>query len=84
MGRTSCATGGGMGPGTVHAIEQLLGQMARWPDALLANGTVANRAGERYAAGHAELAAAAGIALERLAPRTGTDWNDVLVQGRPT
>ena len=34
---------------------------------------------------HADrLAAAAGIAFERLAPPAGTDWNDVLVQRRPT
>jgi len=78
------ATGGGMGPGTVQAIERLLGQMAQWPDTLLAGATDANRAGERYAACHAELAAAAGIAFERLAPPAGTDWNDVLVQRRPT
>jgi hypothetical protein len=72
-------TGGGMGTGTVHAIERLLGQMAQWPDALLAGATDANRAGERYAARHTELAAAAGIAFERLAPPAGTDSNDVLV-----
>jgi hypothetical protein len=78
------ATGGGMGPGTVQAIERLLGQMAQWPDALVAGATDANRAGERYAARHAELTAAAGIAFERLTPPAGTDWNDVLVQRRPT
>jgi Protein of unknown function (DUF3991)/Toprim-like len=77
------AIGGGVGPGTVQAIERLLGQMAQWPDALLAGATDANRAGERYAACHAELAAAAGIAFERLAPPLGNDWNDVLVQRRP-
>jgi hypothetical protein len=78
------ATGGGMGPGTVQAIERLLGQMALYPNALLAGATDANRAGERYATLHAELAAAAGIAFERLARPAGTDWNDVLVQRRPT
>jgi hypothetical protein len=78
------ATGGGMGPSTVQAIERLLCQMAQWPGALLASATDANRAGERYAARHAELAVAAGIAFERLGPPTGTDWNDVLVQRRPT
>jgi len=77
------ATGGGMGSGTVQAIERLLGQMAQCPDALLAGATDANHAGERYAARHAELAAAAGIAFERLAPPLGNDWNDVLVQRRP-
>ena len=77
------ATGGGMGPGTVQAIERLLGEMAQWPDALLVGATDANRAGERYAARHAELASAAGVAFERLAPPLGNDWNDVLVQRRP-
>ena len=77
------ATGGGMGPGTVQAIEHLLGQMAQWPGALLAGATDANRAGERYAARQAELAAAGGIAFERLAPPISTDWNDVLVERRP-
>jgi hypothetical protein len=76
-------TGGGMGPGTVQAIERLLGEMAQCLDALLSGATDANRAGERYAARHAELAAAAGIAFERLAPPLGNDWNDVLVQWRP-
>jgi hypothetical protein len=42
-----------MGPGTVQAIERLLGQMAQWPDALVAGATDVNRAGERYAARHA-------------------------------
>jgi hypothetical protein len=41
-----------------------------------------NRGGERYTADHAELAAAAGIAFERLAPPLCNDWNDVLVQRR--
>ena len=77
------ATGGGMGPGTVQAIERVLGEMAQWPDALLVGATDANRAGERYAARHAELASAAGVAFERLAPPLGNDWNDVLVQRRP-
>ena len=77
------ATGGGMGPGTVQAIERVLGEMAQWPDALLVGATDANRAGERNAARHAELASAAGVAFERLAPPLGNDWNDVLVQRRP-
>jgi len=77
------ATGGGMGPSTVQAIERLLGEMAQSPDALLVGATDANRAGERYAARHAELASAAGVAFERLAPPLGNDWNDVLVQRRP-
>jgi hypothetical protein len=76
------ATGGGMGPATIQAIERLLARMAPLPGALLAGATDANPAGERYAARHAELAAAADITFERLAPLTGTDWNDVLRIGR--
>jgi hypothetical protein len=60
-----------------------------WPDGAVSGRAArrrhdANRAGERYGARHAELAAAAGIAFERLAPPAGNDWNDVLVQRRPT
>ncbi len=76
------ATGGGMGPDTIAVIKSLLGQMVHLPGALLASATDANRAGERYAARHAELAAAAGIAFERYPPPTGSDWNDVLMQRR--
>ena len=76
------ATGGGMGPGTEQAIERVLATVAIFPEALLAGATDVNAAGERYAARHAELAAAAGVAFERLRPDTGTDWNDFLRQGR--
>jgi hypothetical protein len=58
------------------------GGLAQCPEALLASAIDANRAGERYAARHAELAATAGIAFERRAPPLGNDWNDVLVQRR--
>jgi hypothetical protein len=76
------ATGGGMGPATVQTIERLLARMAQLPCALLAGATDANPAGERYAARHAEFAAAAGVAFERLAPPAGYDWNDILQMGR--
>jgi Protein of unknown function (DUF3991)/Toprim-like len=76
------ATGGGMGPGTIAAIEALLTSIATNPGALLVSATDANAAGERYAARHAELAAAAGVACVRLRPTIGADWNDVLKQGR--
>lgn len=72
------ATGGGMGPATVQAIERALAAMASSPDALLASATDANPAGERYAARHAEMASAAGVPFARLAPTIGIDWNDVL------
>jgi Toprim-like/Protein of unknown function (DUF3991) len=76
------ATGGGMGPGTVQAIERVLAEMAPLPDALVVSATDANKAGERYAARHAELAAAAGIPFARLTPTIGADWNDVIAQRR--
>ena len=76
------ATGGGMGPGTLVAIEAALAGLAAFPDALLISAVDANPAGDRYAARHAELAAAAGVAFERLAPTCGIDWNDVIKQGR--
>ncbi|HTV46455.1 MAG TPA: DUF3991 and TOPRIM domain-containing protein [Stellaceae bacterium] len=72
------ATGGGMGPTTVQAIDQLLSRLAPLPGACVAGASDANPAGERYAARHAELAAAAGIPFVRLRPPVGTDWNDVL------
>ena len=55
--------------------------MASRPDALMHGATDANAAGERYAARHAELAAAAGVAFARLTPTSGADWNDVLRRG---
>jgi hypothetical protein len=76
------ATGGGMGPGTIAALERELATIAAWPDALMHSATDANAAGDRYAARHAELAAAAGVAFARLRPTAGADWNDVIKQGR--
>ena len=74
------ATGGGMGPGTVQAIERMLAAVATVPGALLVSGTDANAAGERFAVRHAQLAAAACVAFARLRPTAGVDWNDVLKQ----
>ena len=74
------ATGGGMGPGTIEALARELSAIAALPDALMHSATDANAAGEHYAARHAELAAAAGVAFARLTPTAGSDWNDVLVQ----
>ncbi|MEO8714225.1 MAG: DUF3991 and TOPRIM domain-containing protein [Acetobacteraceae bacterium] len=93
------ATGGGMGPRTVQAIERLLRNLSGVPGsfarlstdnafgtlptfALLVSATDANTAGERYAARHAELAAAAGIPFARLRPTIGSDWNDVIAHRR--
>jgi hypothetical protein len=60
----------------------MLARLATIPDALVVSATDANEAGERYAERHAELAADAGVRFERLRPREGTDFNDVLKQGR--
>ncbi len=76
------ATGGGMGPRTIAAIERALTAIGSSPGALLVSATDANAAGDRYAARHAELAAATRSAIERLRPTIGTDWNDVLREGR--
>ncbi len=76
------ATGGGMGPSTLSAIETLLARTATDPDARLVSAADANTAGDRYAACHAEIAAVARVAFERLRPTAGIDWNDVLQQRR--
>ena len=67
-----------MGPGTVQAIEQALASIAGSPNVLLASAADANRAGERYAERHAEIAAKAEVPFARLIPTIGVDWNDVL------
>ena len=77
------ATSGGMGPGSVQALDMLLAGMAALPDALLAIATDNDPPGERYAAFLAERTAAAGVRCERLLPPRGlNDWNDVLTRGR--
>ena len=75
------ATGGGMGPGTIAAIQALLPRL-REAGGVLVSGTDANVAGDRYAEQHAALAAKSGVAFERARPPEDRDWNDVLVQGR--
>jgi Toprim-like/Protein of unknown function (DUF3991) len=78
------ATGGGMGPGTLGALQAMLTRLAAIPNALIASATDANTAGDRYAERHAELAADAGVCFERLRPPEGLDFNDVLKLGRGT
>src|SRR5271166_5056546 len=79
------ATGGGMGPSTIAALEAFLLALRNSPDALLESATDANPAGDRYAARHQEIAEQIGVPFKRLRPRIdGGDWNDVLkasVQG---
>ncbi|MCK8787934.1 DUF3991 and toprim domain-containing protein [Roseomonas sp. NAR14] len=77
------ATSGGMGPGTLLALDRLLAGMAGLAGAVLVAATDSDPAGERYAALLAERAVAAGVAHERLPPTGGlNDWNDVVRRGR--
>ena len=75
-------TGGGMGPGTIEALQAIIAGLAGNPDALVASATDANVAGDRYARYHAEFADAARVRFERLRPPDNLDWNDVLKTGR--
>src|SRR6204780_4696355 len=73
------ATGGGMGPGTIAALETLLVDLARLPDALFCSATDANGPGDRFADRHQSLARKFGIPFARLRPPIeGGDWNEVL------
>ena len=83
QGTRYVATGGGMGPGTNAEILRLLRLVAVAGNSRLVSGADANQAGDQYALRHAALAAAAGLAYERLRPPEGLDWNDVL-KGRGT
>lgn len=81
------AVAGGMGPLTLTCLEEELGALTARRGAVLAAATDADAAGERLATRLAELAAAAGVACERLRPWNGhKDWNDILrtqaVKGR--
>jgi hypothetical protein len=76
------ATGGGMGPGNLGALQAMLARLATIPDALIASAADANAAGDRHADRHAELAADAGLRFQRLRPPEGLDFNDVLRQRR--
>jgi hypothetical protein len=73
------ATGSGMGPGTIAALEGLRARLATHAHALAVLATDADRAGERYAVLLSEIAANAGVRSERTSPPGGLkDWNDVL------
>jgi hypothetical protein len=72
------ATAGGVGAGTVTALQALLDHLAGEPAAQLVAATDADLAGDRYAGFLVERAAAAGIDGQRLRPPRGLkDWNDV-------
>jgi hypothetical protein len=73
------ATSGGMGPGTIAALEALLLNIAMLPGALFSSATDANEPGDRFADRHRSLAEKCGISFARLRPPIeGGDWNDVL------
>ena len=73
------ATGGGMGPGTIAVLEDLLVNIAMLPGALFCSATDANGPGDRFADRHRSLAEKYGIPFARLRPPIkGGDWNDVL------
>ena len=73
------ATAGGMGPGTIEALGQLLDALGGEPAAMLVAATDADRAGDRYAETFARMAGTRRITAHRLRPpRQGDDWNDVL------
>ena len=80
-GTLYAATGGGMGPGTLEALEAALTHL-RATDGVLVSGADANPAGDRYAAQHEDLARQGGVAFKRLRPPEGQDWNDVLRHSR--
>ena len=73
------ATGGGMGPRTIVALEALLASMAMLPGALFCSATDANGPGDRFADRHRSLAETLGIPFTRLRPLIEReDWNDGL------
>jgi hypothetical protein len=73
------ASGGGMGPGTIAALEALLTAMATLPGALLCSATDANGPGDRFAERHRALAEKFSVPFARLRPPIEDgDWNDVL------
>src|SRR5271156_666511 len=73
------APGGGMGPGTIAAVEALLVDIARLHDALICSATDANGPGDRFADRHRSLARKFGIPFARLRPPIEDgDWNEVL------
>jgi len=73
------ATAGGMGPGTIAALHQILQVLATDLAGLLITATDADTAGRRYAARLAALAAEAGVPFDAILPPDGlNDWNNVL------
>ena len=79
IGSLYVATTGGMGPGTIEALEQLLEARAGEQAAMLLVATDADAAGDRHAEVLARMAGCKGIRAQRLRPpHPGADWNDML------
>jgi Protein of unknown function (DUF3991)/Toprim-like len=77
------ATAGGMGPGTIAALERELWALSTQEGGELAIATDADGPGDRYAERLEEMAAAIDLRSTRLRPAAdGDDWNDVLKKGR--
>ena len=77
------STAGGMGPQTLKALSLALNDLAEKPTPLIVAAFDADQMGDRYAGFLAELAADAGLSVERLIPADGrNDWNDVLTGGQ--
>jgi Protein of unknown function (DUF3991)/Toprim-like len=81
-GTLYASTAGGIGDGTVAALEGELKWLAADPAAVLVGATNADDAGHGYAKRLEELARAAGVQFERMLPPGGlNDWNDHLRAG---
>jgi predicted nuclease with TOPRIM domain len=77
------ATAGGMGPGTIAALERELWALSTQEGGELVIATDADGAGDRYAERLEEMARAIDLRSTRLRPSGGAnDWNDVLKKER--
>jgi Protein of unknown function (DUF3991)/Toprim-like len=77
------ATAGGMGPGTIAALEYELWALSTQEGGEMAIATDADGPGDRYAERLEGMARAIDLRSTRLRPLRGAnDWNDVLKQGR--
>jgi Protein of unknown function (DUF3991)/Toprim-like len=77
------ATAGGMGPGTIEALEHELWALSTQEGGELAIATDADGPGDRYAERLEEMAMAIDLRSTQLRPSGGAnDWNDVLKKGR--
>jgi hypothetical protein len=75
------ATAGGMGPGTIASLQQLLRALAADPAGLLIAATDADIAGRRHAVRLQEMAMKVGVHFDRILPPDGlNDWNDALAR----